>query len=122
MNSTITYRLKRQAEDLPQHSSKKMRLINHAYENLQPVRGTKRRNREESEEPSEEPIKRSKVTPHVKGVKRKGDMLMMNPTKRVKTMHRTWRRNIQGCRPAHDADHDNDKDGNNHSLWIAIVA
>jgi hypothetical protein len=122
MNSTVENRIKRGAEELMYHGTKKMRLINHAYENLQPVRGTKRRNREESEEPSEELIKRSKVTPHVKGVKRKGDMIMMNPTKRVKTMHRTWRRNIQGCRPAHDADHDNDKDGNNHSLWIAIVA
>ena len=121
MNSTITYRLKREAEDVPYHSSKKMRLINHAYEDMQPVRGTKRRNCEEME-PSEEPIKRSKVTPCVKGVKRKGDMIMMNPTKRVKTMHRTWRRSMQGCRLAHDTYYDNDKDGNNHSVFIAIVA
>jgi len=117
MNSTVENRLKRGAEEPIYHGTKKMRLINHAYD-VQPARGTKRRSCEELEEP----IKRSKVTPFLKGVKRKGDMIMMNPTKRVKTMHRTWRRSIQGCRSIHDASHDNDKDGNNHSVSIAIVA
>lgn len=118
MLSTLGNSVKRIAEDLPLHSSKKMRLINHAYDYVPQSRGTKRRNEEEVEEPA----KKSKVETYVKRVKRKGDCMIMNPTKRIKTTHRSWRRNIQGCRPSHYAEYDDDNDGGNNSVWIAIVA
>jgi hypothetical protein len=117
MNSIIACGLKRGAEDVPCHGTKKMRLINHAYD-VQPARGTKRRNDDELVEP----VKRSKVSPCEKGIKRKGDTIVMNPTKRIKTMHRTWRRSVQGCRLSHDVGYNHDNDGNNHSTPIAIVA
>jgi hypothetical protein len=117
MNSIIAHGLKRIAEDASYHGGKKMRLINHAHD-VQPTRGTKRRNCDELEEPA----KRSKVSTCIKGIKRKGDTIMMNPTKRMKSAHRTWRRTIQGCRLIYDTGYDNDKDGNNHMVSIAIVA
>ena len=118
MNSTLEHGLKRGAEDVPSHGTKRMRLINHAYDHVLPRKGTKRRNQEEMEEPA----KRSKVAPCAIGAKRKGDSIVMNPTKRIKTVHRSWRRSVQGCRPSYDADHDHDKDGGNMSVLIAIVA
>jgi len=118
MNSILEYSLKRGADELFCHSAKRMRLINHAYDHVQPSRGTKRRNEEEMEEP----VKRNKVTPSVKAVKRKGETLIMNPTKRVKAAHRTWRRSIQGCRSIYDTCYDHDKDGDNHMVSIAILA
>jgi len=126
MNSILEYSLKRGADELFCHSAKRMRLINHAYDHVQPNRGTKRRNEEEVEEMSTDsfaiPTKRNKVTPSVKAIKRKGETLIMNPTKRVKAAHRTWRRSIQGCRSIHDTNYDNDKDGDNHMVSIAILA
>ena len=118
MNSTLEYSLKRSAEDPPLHGGKRMRLINHAYDYVPQSRGTKRRNEEEVEEPA----KKSKISPCIKGIKRKGDSIVMNPTKRIKTIHRSWRRTIQGCRPTYYADYNNDKDGGNNSVLIAIVA
>ena len=117
MNSTLEYSLKRSADELYCHSGKRMRLINHAYDHV-PCRGIKRRNEEEMEEPA----KRSKMTPCAIGAKRKGDSIVMNPTKRIKTVHRSWRRSVQGCRPCYIAEHDHDKDGGNTSVLIAIVA
>ena len=118
MNSIVENRLKRGAEEVCYHSAKKMRLINHAYDHIQPTRGTKRRDREELEEP----VKKSRITPCIKSVKRKGETLIMNPTKRVKSSHRTWRRSIQGCRLIYDARYDNNKDGDDYMVVIAIVA
>lgn len=126
MNSTLEHGLKRGADDIVYHSTKRMRLINHAYDNIQPTRGTKRRDRDEMEDISTDsfaiPPKRNKVTPFVKRMKRKGDSLIMNPTKRIKTVHRTWRRSIQGCRLFYDAEYDNDKDEDHYMVSVAIIA
>ena len=121
MNSIVEHRLKRGAEEVFCHSAKRVRLINHAYDDTQPTRGIKRRDREELEEPMEEPTKKSRVASCVKATKRKGDVIM-NPTKRVKSMHRAWRRSVHGCRLIHDTGYDNDKDEDNHSVSVAIIA
>ena len=121
MNSIVEHGLKRGAEEVFCHGAKRVRLINHAYDDIQPTRGTKRRDREEVEEPMEEPAKKSRVSSCVKAVKRKGDIIM-NPTKRVKAAHRAWRRSVHGCRLIHDAGYDNDKDGDNHMVSVAIIA
>jgi hypothetical protein len=115
MLSTLENSLKRVADDTPCHSVKRMRLINHAYDQS---RGIKRRSQDDLVEPS----KKSKVTSYVKGVKRKGDSIIMNPTKRVKTSHLTLRRPMLGCRPTYDANYDHDRNDGNHPILIAIVA
>ena len=110
--------LKRSIDDNVCHTTKRMRIINHAYDHMQPTRVAKRRNQEELAEPA----KKSKVIPCVKGAKRRGDSIIMNPTKRIKTIHRSWRRIIVGCRPTYDSVYHNDKDSGNNSVLIASVA
>ena len=110
--------LKRSIDDTMCHNTKRMRLINHAYDHVQPTRVAKRRNQEDLAEPS----KKSKVISCLKGVKRRGDSIIMNPTKRVKTTHYFSRRIIVGCRPTYDSVYHNDKDSGNNSVLIASVA